>query len=81
MLSHDILLPFEFSHLMIFGVSMFYVVTTVITAERLAYTNLQWQRMANLNANVLADQLDDMAANGQVNSYEEQQMQQSINGQ
>jgi CRP-like cAMP-binding protein len=58
LMSHSKLIPFEFAHLLIFFVSIFYVVTTVIAAERLAITHRQWQRMANLNANVLADELE-----------------------
>ena len=41
-----------------FGVSLFYVVTTVVAAERLENTNRLYQRISSLNANVLADNLD-----------------------
>jgi hypothetical protein len=53
----DSFLAFEFAHLLIFGVSMFYTMTAVVTANRLAYTETQWQRIANLDTNTLVDRL------------------------
>ena len=56
---HDSFLAFEFAHLLIFGVSMFYTMTAVVTANRLAYTETQWQRIANLDTNTLVDRLEE----------------------
>lgn len=58
--NHDMFLAFEFSHLLIFGVSMFYTVTAVVTANRLAYTEAQWYRIANLDTNLLVDRLEEV---------------------
>jgi Ca2+-binding EF-hand superfamily protein/CRP-like cAMP-binding protein len=57
--NHDLFLAFEFSHLLIFGVSMFYTITAIVTAHRLSYTEAQWKRIANLDTNLLVDQLEE----------------------
>ena len=55
---HSDLIAFEFAHLLVFGVSLFFVVTTIVASERLEVTNRLYTRIGNLNANVLADNLD-----------------------
>jgi Ca2+-binding EF-hand superfamily protein len=56
---HTLFIAFEFAHLLIFGVSMFYTLTAVVTANRLAYTERQWKRIANLDTNTLVDRLEE----------------------
>ena len=41
------LLAFEFAHLLIFGVSMVYLITTLIACNRLQATSMSWKRIAN----------------------------------
>lgn len=57
--NYKLFLAFEFAHLLIFGVSMFYTLTAIVTANRLAYTERQWKRIANLDTNTLVDRLEE----------------------
>lgn len=56
--NHNAFIAFEFAHLLIFGVSMIYVLTTVVQTKRLNYTNAQWKRIANVDTNKLIPVLD-----------------------
>ena len=56
--NHSAFIAFEFSHLLIFGVSMIYVLTTVVQSKRLSFTNDEWQRIAKLDPNELVEKLD-----------------------
>lgn len=70
---HNAFIAFEFAHLLIFGVSMIYVLTTVVQTKRLNYTNAQWKRIANVDPNKLVENLDAtcqlMLAKGSKPSY------------
>jgi hypothetical protein len=56
--NHNAFISFEFAHLLIFGVSMIYVLTTVVQTKRLHYTNDQWKRIANVDPNRLVEDLE-----------------------
>ena len=56
--NHNAFISFEFAHLLIFGVSMIYVLTTVVQTKRLNYTNDQWKRIANVDPNRLVEDLE-----------------------
>ena len=59
--NYSAFIAFEFSHLLIFGVSMIYVLNTIVQSKRLSFTNLQWQRIAKLDPNQLIEDLDVVA--------------------
>ena len=61
---HSDLLAFEFAHLLIFGVSMTYVLTTVIASNRLEATSTAWKRMANANTDSLISDLEKLIESG-----------------
>ena len=56
--NHTLLIAFEFAHLLIFGVSLFYVLTTVVQTKRLNYTNREWKRIANRDTDDLVTELE-----------------------
>ncbi len=56
--NHNAFIAFEFAHLLIFGVSMMYVLTTIVQTKRLNYTNAQWKRIANVDPNKLVINTD-----------------------
>lgn len=56
--NYSAFIAFEFAHLLIFGVSMIYVLTTVVQTQRLNYTNDQWKRIANVDPERLVVELD-----------------------
>ena len=65
---HDDLLAFEFAHLLVFGVSMVYVLTTVIASNRLHQTSNHWTRMGNADTDEMIDQLEAEIAAGRGDS-------------
>ena len=61
---HSDLLAFEFAHLLIFGVSMVYLLTTVLACNRLEATSSSWKRIANSNVDELVQKLETEIAAG-----------------
>lgn len=68
---HSDLLAFEFAHLLIFGVSMTYVLTTVIACNRLEATSTAWKRIANADTDSLISDLEKLieAGRGDPNGF------------
>lgn len=62
--NHSDLLAFEFAHLLIFGVSMVYVLTTVIACNRLEATSMNWKRIANADTDAMIAELETIIASG-----------------
>ena len=65
---HDKFLAFEFAHLLVFGVSMVYVLTTVIACNRLHQTSNHWTRMGNADTDEMIDKLEAEIAAGRGDS-------------
>lgn len=63
--NHDNLISFEFSHLLIFGVSLYYVMTAVVACQRLHVTSLNWKRIANAETDNIVDRAEEAIANNQ----------------
>jgi hypothetical protein len=59
---HDALIAFEFGHLLIFAVSMIYVVNTLVASNRLNVTAQLWTRIANAK---VADLVEDLGKTNQ----------------
>lgn len=61
---HSDLIAFEFAHLLIFGVSMVYVLTTVVACNRLEATSKSWKRIANADTGELIVDLEKVIESG-----------------